>query len=89
MLEAVDPFGQKRDDARHEILCWTIMASAGTKKADGSQFSPADFDVTKLWEKAAAQAELSAEQTVSQMERAMMEWAMVTNARFQQQQGAA
>lgn len=43
ILEAVDPWGQRRDDWRFALLAATVMNAAGLRKVDGRIFNEQDF----------------------------------------------
>lgn len=43
VLESIDPWGQKRDDARFAMLCSAVMNAAGARKANGERFTVSDF----------------------------------------------
>lgn len=43
MLEAIDPFGERRDDRRIALLAQVIVQALSRTKPDGTPYTAADF----------------------------------------------
>jgi hypothetical protein len=84
VLEHVEPFGQAREDARFAMLASIVANAAGAKKLDGTGYSPKDFMIGDLLEKAIKEVEetveITQEQRVAKIEAAFKMAVAANNA---------